>query len=211
LRAGTRAARPAAASRHSGLTAESVELRIAEQLSTADGKNRAGLESRARQHSAPMSLFPAYFGRKRPDDAPAPPPEPEDELRADVFNLIPPSATEKYERPKDAAPATVEPPAPEGRNVHTVNTMDLTRLSIDNDGRLYWDGKPVEVRRQLMMSRRQAIGAAVVAGFIVIAAVCSAIQAAATLSDWACRTGRSSDCVAAPHMTPTQRPSDIPV
>jgi hypothetical protein len=158
-----------------------------------------------------MSLFPAYFGRKRPDDAPAPLPEPEEESRAEVFNLIPPSATEKYERPKDAAPATAEPAPPEGRNVHTVNTMDLTRLSIDNDGRLYWDGKPVEVRRQFMMSRRQAIGATVVAGFIVIAAVCSAIQAAATVSDWACRTGRLSDCVAAPQTAPAPRSTDIPV
>ena len=157
-----------------------------------------------------MSLFPAYFGRKRPDDAPAPLPEPEDEARADVFNLIPPSATDKYERPKDTVPAVVEPVAPQGRNVHTVNTMDLTRLSIDNDGRLYWDGKPVEVRRQLMMSRRQAIGATVVAGFIVVAAVCSAIQAAATLSDWACRTGRASDCAAAPYSAPAAR-SDIPI
>lgn len=158
-----------------------------------------------------MSLFPAYFGRKRPDDVPAPPPEPEDETRADVFNLIPPSANDKYERPKDAVPAVIEPPAPQGRNVHTVNTMDLTRLSIDNDGRLYWDGKPVEVRRQLTMSRRQAIVASVVAGFIVIAAVCSAIQAAATLSDWACRTGRASDCAVAPQTAPSPRSSDIPV
>jgi hypothetical protein len=158
-----------------------------------------------------MSLFPAYFGRKRPDDAPAPLPEPEEESRADIFNLIPPSANDKYERPKDDAPATAEPAIPEGRNVHAVNTMDLTRLSIDNDGRLYWDGKPVEVRRQLMMSRRQAIAASVVACFIVIAAVCSAIQAAATLSDWACRTGRASDCVATPQAIPTPRPPDIPV
>jgi len=161
-----------------------------------------------------MSLFPAYFGRKRPDDAPAPEPDDEsraDESRADVFNLIPPSASERYERPKDSVPAVTDPVKPEGRNVHTVNTMDLTRLSIDNDGRLYWDGKPVEVRRQLMMSRRQAIGASVVAGFIVVAAICSAIQAAATLSDWACRTGRSGDCVAAPHTAPAPRPSDIPV
>jgi len=67
--------------------------------------------------------------------------------------------------------------------------MDLTRLSIDNDGRLYWDGKPVEVRRRLMMSRQQVIGASIIAFFIVVAAIASAIQATATMSNWACRTG----------------------
>jgi hypothetical protein len=160
-----------------------------------------------------MSLFPAYFGaRKRPDEEPAPEVEPENESRADVFNLIPPSATEKYERTKDAAATTGEvlAPAPEGRNVHPVAAMDLTRLSIDNDGRLYWDGKPVEVRRRLLLSRRQAAIAGVVAAFIVVAAVSSVIQAAATLSDWACRTGMK-ECVKAPAPSPTSTRPDIPV
>jgi hypothetical protein len=157
-----------------------------------------------------MSLFPAYFGRKRPDDPPAPVPEPEEEARADIFNLIPPSAAEKYERPKGAVAISGELFKPEGRNVHPITTTDLTRLSIDNEGRLYWDGKPVEVRRQLMLSRRQAIAASIIAAFIVIAAVCSAIQAAATLSDWACRTGQSTDCAAPPLLTaPSPRPPDI--
>lgn len=106
-----------------------------------------------------MSLFPAYFGaRKRADEDPAPVTEPENETRADIFNLIPPRASDKYERPdKPEKPATSEkieaPEKVEGRNVHAVSAMDLSRLSIDNDDRLYWDGKPVEVRRRLMMSR----------------------------------------------------------
>src|SRR5688500_15929161 len=108
-----------------------------------------------------MSLFPAYFGsRKRPDEDSAPSTEPENESRADIFNLIPPRASDKYERPKGletpAKTELVEPPAKaEGRNIHPATAMDLARLSIDNDGRLYWDGKPVEVRRRLMMSRHQ--------------------------------------------------------
>jgi hypothetical protein len=152
-----------------------------------------------------MSLFPAYFGpRKRADEDAAPASEPENESRADIFNLIPPTATEKYERPdKAAAPETAgAPEQPQGRNVHAVNAMDLTRLSIDNDGRLYWDGKPVEVRRQLMMSRGQIIGASLIAFFIVVAAVGSTIQAAATLGDWACRSGWSSNCGAPPPPAP---------
>jgi hypothetical protein len=147
-----------------------------------------------------MSLFPAYFGaRKRATEDAAPAePEIENESRADIFNLIPPQASEKYERlEKAAAAGKIEAPGKaEGRNVHAINAMDLTRLSIDNDGRLYWDGKPVEVRRRLMMSRSQAVGACIVAFFIVIAAIGSAIQGAATLSNWACRTGWTSYCAA---------------
>ena len=164
-----------------------------------------------------MSLFPAYFGaRKRRDEDPAPSSEPENESRTDIFNLIPPRAAEKYERPKEleksARTESVEPPAKaEGRNIHPASAMDLTRLSIDNDGRLYWDGKPVEVRRRLMMSRQQVVGASIVAFFIVVAAIGAAIQATATLSDWACRTGWSSQCDAASPGAPPRKPRlDIP-
>ena len=48
---------------------------------------------------------------------------------------------------------------------------DLSRLSIDHDGRLYWDGKPVEVRRRILMSRAQIVGASIVAAFVVIGAL----------------------------------------
>ncbi len=163
-----------------------------------------------------MSLFPAYFGaRKRADEDPAPATEPDNESRADIFNLIPPRATDKYERPdkpeKSATPEKIETPEKvEGRNVHAVSAMDLTRLSIDSDGRLYWDGKPVEVRRRLMMSRGQVVGASVIAFFILIAAIGSAIQATATLSDWACRTGLSSQCESPAPAAPARPRVDIP-
>lgn len=139
--------------------------------------------------------------------------EPENESRADIFNLIPPRASDKYERPKEPEKSSktelIEPAAKaEGRHIHPATAMDLSRLSIDNDGRLYWDGKPVEVRRRLMMSRQQVIGASIIAFFIVVAAIASAIQATATMSNWACRTGLSQcDAPAAP--APKPRP-DIP-
>ena len=171
-----------------------------------------------------MSLFPAYFGaRKRTDVDSAPPPasEPENESRADVFNLIPPRVSDKYERPEKSGPSEtsekikkIESPEPvEGRNVRAVNTMDLSRLSIDNDGRLYWDGKPVEVQRRLMMSQHQVIGASLIAFCIVVAAIGSAIQATATLSDWACRTGVGQCVASAPVAPPPRLPShlDIPL
>ena len=152
-----------------------------------------------------MGLLPVLFGARRRNTDAAPVPEPlEDELRNDVFRLIPPRAetveasdplgtadahplpeltlAERLERLQAKLPVAVvepEPPAapalpetskaPEtpatpaplaqpGRDVRPVGAMDLTRLSIDNDGRLYWDGKPVEVRRRLMMSRAQILG-----------------------------------------------------
>ncbi len=76
-----------------------------------------------------------------------------------------------------------------GRNVHPVDAMDLRRLSIDNDGRLYWDGKPVEVRRRIMMSRRQVVAASVLGAFVAVGAIGAAIQGTAVAHDWACRFG----------------------
>ena len=91
--------------------------------------------------------------------------------------------------------------------------MDLARLSIDNDGRLYWDGKPVEVRRRLMMSRGQLIGTGLIAFFIVAGAIGSAIQATATMHQWACRAGWASECGATLMPAASPRPAarpDIP-
>ncbi len=77
----------------------------------------------------------------------------------DVFNLLPPESS--------AAPE----PKPQGRNINPVDMTDLSRLSIDRDGRLYWDGKPVETHHRLSMSRRQIVGASIVAAFVVIGAI----------------------------------------
>ena len=167
-----------------------------------------------------MKLFPAYFGARKRDDDVAPP-EPEAESRDDVFRLIPPQASMRGENVEPFRPlALVEPPAPEpepepdpepdpeiGRNVHPVQAMDLTRLSIDNDGRLYWDGKPVEVRRRLMMSPAQAIGALVIGLFVMIAGIGAAVQGLATAYEWGCRVGWVQSYCAPPAPPPPARPN----
>ncbi len=116
-------------------------------------------------------------------------------------------------------PATVAPPraqaptAPAGRDVRAPTEMDLTRLSIDNDGRLYWDGKPVEVRRRLMMSRAQIAGATAVAALVAIAATGAAVQGLSVAHEWACTLGwTESYCKAdAPEPPAPPRPRfDIP-
>ena len=163
-----------------------------------------------------MSLLPALFkARKRPDDA-ASPTEPVGDSREtdsavhvvedNVFELVPP---EKIQEAYRAAAPEPEAPIKKGRNIHPLATADLSRLSIDNDGRLYWDGKPVEVRRRIDMSRAQVVGASVVAAFVVIGAVGAAIQGALALRDWGCRLGWTTDYCSLPAPAPAPRP-DIP-
>ena len=79
------------------------------------------------------------------------------ELDDNVFNLLPPESSEPAAPEPIAEP--IPEPKPQGRNRHPVDMTDLSRLSIDRDGRLYWDGKPVETHHRLSMSRRQIVGA----------------------------------------------------
>jgi hypothetical protein len=169
-----------------------------------------------------MSLLPAFIRARRRDSAPQPDvaaDSPEHELpdndshgtdshatdshgtdsEDNIFNLLPPDAAE---------PAAPEP-QPQGRNRHPVDMTDLSRLSIDRDGRLYWDGKPVEVRRRIAMSRAQIVGASIVAAFVMVGAIGAAIQGAATARDWACRLGWSASACSLPSGSPRSR-SDIP-
>jgi hypothetical protein len=183
-----------------------------------------------------MKLLPAYFGARRRQDDEAPPAE-EPESREDVFNLIPPRANENS-LPNDALTPTVLPhaetalepmvaepvatepaspetqPTPIGRNRHPVGMTDLSRLSIDSDGRLYWDGKPVEVQRRLLMSRPQMVGASLIGALVAIAAIGAALQASTAAHDFACKQGWiASYCPAPPAPLPTPRPPaaiDIP-
>ena len=113
-----------------------------------------------------MNLLPTFIhARKRQDDS-----APQTEAAADtrdaapdenVSNLLPPKSPESAERQ----------PAPQGRNRHSVDMTDLSRLSIDSYGRLYWDGKPVEVHRRILMSQTQVVGASIVTAFVVIGAI----------------------------------------
>lgn len=165
-----------------------------------------------------MSLLPGFINaRKRQDDS-APQTEAAADsaakdshdndshaadLEDDIFNLLP---------PESAAPAAPQPnpkPEPQGRNRHPVDMTDLSRLSIDREGRLYWDGKPVEVRRRIAMSRGQIVGASIVAAFVMIGAIGAAIQGAAAARDWACRLGWSAGACSVPGNSPRNR-SDIP-
>ncbi|MEA3025092.1 MAG: hypothetical protein QOF91_377 [Alphaproteobacteria bacterium] len=163
-----------------------------------------------------MSLFPAFVSARRRKDNPAPQPETAADSRQaesndsdsddNIFDLLPPKPAEA------AAPqveAHVEPQVePQSRDVHMVDMTDLSRLSIDRDGRLYWDGKPVEIRRRISMSRAQVIGASIVAAFVAIGAIGSAIQGAAAARELACRLGWSVSSCSLPGQP--RNASDIP-
>ena len=125
------------------------------------------------------------------------------ELDDNVFNLLPPESSEP------AAPEPIPEPKPQGRNRHPVDMTDLSRLSIDRDGRLYWDGKPVETHHRLSMSRRQIVGASLIAALVAIGAIGAAIQGASAARDWACRLGWSDGACTLPNGLPRNR-ADIP-
>jgi hypothetical protein len=131
-----------------------------------------------------------------------------------VFSLIPRRLFEgidSSDRPERAETAADKPSAAaSGRNVHPIGVADLSRLAIDNDGRLYWDGKPVEVRRRILMSRAQVIGAGVIGAFVAIGAIGAAIQGSAAVRDWACRLGWTTNYCALPDTPPALHPRDIP-
>jgi hypothetical protein len=167
-----------------------------------------------------MSPFPSFLGgNNRHQDEPADPVEPvfepESAPQADddrpVFDLLPPQPVEEDAvevELADQASAEIEPPPPPlGRNVHSIGISDIGRIAIDNDGRLYWDGKPVEVRRRILMSRRQVLGVTLIAIFVVIGALGAALQGAAAARDWACRLGWSGS-YCEPSITP--RKPEIP-
>ena len=103
-----------------------------------------------------------------------------------IFDLLPPK------------PAEAAEPEPQGRGTHPVEMTDLSRLSIDSEGRLYWDGKPVDTHHRLSMSRAQIVGASIVAIFVVIGAIAAAIQGAVAARELACRLGWSASACVVP-------------
>jgi hypothetical protein len=72
--------------------------------------------------------------------------------------------------------------------VRTVGMDEVDCLGIDRHGNLYWDGKPVEVRR-FSLTRWQAFWTGVVATFAIAGSIGAFAQGWAAYHDWACRDG----------------------
>jgi hypothetical protein len=63
---------------------------------------------------------------------------------------------------------------------------DISRLSVTPDGRLFWDDKPVVVRRRLQLSRWQMFGLIVVSLAALIIAASAAVYATVIAHEWMC-------------------------
>jgi hypothetical protein len=79
------------------------------------------------------------------------------------------------------------------QNVRPIAMSEADGLGIDVDGRLYWNGKPVDIiGRRLDLTTKQSFLAIAVAVFTVFAGAGTIVQAAVASHDWACKTGRPS-------------------
>lgn len=77
------------------------------------------------------------------------------------------------------------------RGVRGIALAEVDGLGVDSDGRLHWNGKPVEiVGRRLDLTNFQIFLAVVVALFTVVGGVGAAAQGWAAYHDWACRNGQ---------------------
>jgi hypothetical protein len=74
--------------------------------------------------------------------------------------------------------------------IRPIGLEENNGLGVDTSGRLYWDGKPVEIIGQrLDLTRAQWWVAVFVAVFTGLAAVGTCVQAAVAYQDWACKAG----------------------
>ena len=69
--------------------------------------------------------------------------------------------------------------------LRSISRDEIELLQVDRSGRLFWDGKPLEVSRRLTFW--QTVGAFTVGTFIVIGGIGSFLQGWASYQDRACR------------------------
>lgn len=85
-----------------------------------------------------------------------------------------------------------EPPQ-EGRPAHwpagvaEINIGQIGLLGVDKDNRLYWDGKPVEVKQRLSLSWWQGFGSVLLVVFSVVGGLGAAAQGWAAAHQWSCQ------------------------
>lgn len=72
--------------------------------------------------------------------------------------------------------------------VRPITLDELDRLGISSDGRLYWDGRPVEVKQRLALTFWQKVMSAIVAVAAVVGGFGGAAQGIAVGHDWLCKT-----------------------
>jgi hypothetical protein len=70
--------------------------------------------------------------------------------------------------------------------VSRIPAGDLSRLTVSTDGRLFWDDKPVVIRRRIQLTFWQKLGLLLVGFAALMIALSVALQATITAHDWMC-------------------------
>jgi hypothetical protein len=74
------------------------------------------------------------------------------------------------------------------KDVRVMSLEQLNHLGVrEVSGELYWRGRPVEMKRPLVLSSWQKLAAFVVAAFTIIGALGAVAQGWAAYNDWACK------------------------
>lgn len=73
--------------------------------------------------------------------------------------------------------------------IRPLGIAELDLIGTDGKGGLYWDGKPIEVRRRLDLSRGERLFALVVGFFTIAGSIGAVAQGWAAAHQWSCQTG----------------------
>jgi hypothetical protein len=137
-----------------------------------------------------MTLLPANFGAQRRGSDTDFGAESDNDARADV-----------------TIPVSVSARKPAGTGSRTVGVKDLNRLSVSDDGRLYWDGKPVVVRRRVQLSPWQTCGVILIGLAALMIALGGAIHITIAAHDGMCRAQWLTSYCPAPMAPPPAPPA----
>jgi hypothetical protein len=109
---------------------------------------------------------------------------------------------------KDVPPQTIDPSKwPKG--IRPISIGETGGLGIDRDGRLYWNGKPVEIiGRRLDLTKPQFALAVIAAIATSIRAIATCVQAGTAYHEWACKVHWSAwvACPEPPALTKSPDP-----
>lgn len=75
------------------------------------------------------------------------------------------------------------------KGIRSISLEEAGALGVDAKGELYWQGKPVEIRRPLDLTVGQFWLAVIVAVATAFAAVGAVAQGFAAYNEWACKVG----------------------
>jgi hypothetical protein len=125
----------------------------------------------------------------------------EDRLRRD-------RAAAERARELEEVPLQVTDKSKWPKGVRQIAMTETGGLGIDRDGRLYWNGKPVEiVGRRLDLTAAQFALAIIVALATLFGAAGACVQGWTAYHDWACKVNWPTG-VACPHAPTTARSRD---